>query len=94
MENLEEAAQIAAGRWKDRDAAKDEIRTIALKLLENNKNMTEVAKIVGISRTSLYYFLYGRDGKAAGNAKTSTIIHPHERDLPTHDGSRDLRKSA
>lgn len=87
MENLEEAAQIAAARWKDREEAKDEIRAIALELLKN-KNMTEVAKIVGISRTSLYYFLYGRDGKA------NTTIHPNDRNVPVHDGTRDLRKSA
>lgn len=88
MENLEEAAQIAAARWRDREEAKDEIRAIALKLLESNKNMTEVAKIVGISRTSLYYFLYGRDGKA--NSAHNTNGH----NLPTHDGPSDLRKSA
>lgn len=71
MENLEEAAQIAAQRWKAREAAKDEIRVIAIELLKD-KNMTEVAKIVGISRTSLYYFLYGRDGKA------NSAIHANE----------------
>jgi DNA-binding phage protein len=87
MENLEEAAQIAAMRWKARESAKDEIRAIALELLKN-KNMTEVARIIGISRTSLYYFLYGRDGKA------NSVIHPNERNLPVYDGPSDLRESA
>lgn len=88
MENLEEAAQIAAARWRGREEAKDEIRAIALKLLAANKNMTEVAKIVGVSRTSLYYFLYGRDGKA------NSTHHAHDRHLPTHDEPGDYRKSA
>lgn len=88
MENLEEAAQIAAQRWKDREVAKDEIRAIALKLLNTNMSMTEVARTVGISRTSLYYFLYGRDGKA------NSALHSNERNLPVHDESSDLRKSA
>lgn len=80
MENLEEAAQIAAARWKDRDDAKEQIRVIALEMLKN-KNMTEIAKIVGISRTSLYYLLYGRHGKA------NATIHTNVRNLPTHDES-------
>jgi len=88
MENLEEAAQIAAQRWKDRELAREEIRTIALKLLKTNMSMTEVARTVGISRTSLYYFLYGRDGKA------NSPIHSNDRNLSVHDESSDLRKSA
>lgn len=87
MENLEEAAQFAAARWKDRSGAKDEIRAIALELLKT-KNMTEVAKLVGISRTSLYYFLYGRDGKA------NSPIHANGANLPTYDDASDLRESA
>lgn len=87
MENLEEAAQIAAARWKDREEAKEEIRAIALQLLKT-KNMTEVAKIVGVHRTSLYYFLYGRDGKA------NATIHTNGKNLPVHDASYELRKSA
>lgn len=86
MENLEEAAQIAAARWKAREDAKDEIRVIAVELLKS-KNMTEVARIVGISRTSLYYFLYGRDGKSAGTGKTNTSHNAHERNLSAHDGT-------
>lgn len=64
MDNLEEAARNAAARWNDRDKAKDEMRKYAMLLLEKyDDNMTQVAKIIGVSRTSLYYFLYGRDGK-------------------------------
>lgn len=87
MENLEEAAHSAAERWKDRAAAKKEIREIALELLKT-KSMTEVARIVGVSRTSLYYFLYGRDGKA------NSTIHANVTNLSVHDGARDLRESA
>lgn len=87
MENLEEAAQIAAARWKAREDARDEICEIALQLLKT-KNMTEVARIIGISRTSLYYFLYGRDGKA------NSTIHTNGSNLPTHVSELDVRKSA
>lgn len=87
MENLEEAAQVAAARWKGREDAKDEIRAIALQLLKTN-NMTQVARIVGISRTSLYYFLYGRDGKA------NAAHHTNDRNISVHDDALDLRESA
>lgn len=88
MESLEDAARDAAARWNNaRKDVKDEIRMYALELLKT-KSMTEVARIIGVRRTSLYYFLYGRDGK------TKSARLAHDTGLSVHDGSRELRKSA
>lgn len=87
MENLEDAAKDAAARWNARKDAKDEIRQLALELIKT-KTMTEAALIIGVSRTSLYYFLYGRDGK------TKSSRYAHDADLPISPGAQQLRKSA
>lgn len=87
MENLEDAARSAADRWKARDTAKEEIRRLALELLKT-KNMTETSNIIGISRTSLYYMLYGRDGK------TQSARAAHEADLQLSAEVEYLRESA
>lgn len=88
MESLEDAARDAADRWNSaRKDVKNEIRMYALELLKTKK-MTEVARIIGVRRTSLYYFLYGRDGK------TKSTLLAHDADLSVHDRSRELRKSA
>lgn len=87
MENLEEAARSAAERWKDRDKAKEELRVILIEL-KKTRNMSQISEIIGIQRTTLYYFLYGRDGK------TNSTRRSHEHNLSVHDGSWDLRKSA
>lgn len=65
MEDLEETARAAADLWSGRKAAKEEMRRHALALLDkHNGNMTKVSEIMGVSRTSLYYVLYGKHGKA------------------------------
>lgn len=87
MENLEDAAKDAANRWNDRITAKEEMREIAFEMLKT-KNMTQVAKIIGISRTSLYYFLYGKHGKA------HTLARKNDTDLRLHDAELQLRESA
>jgi DNA invertase Pin-like site-specific DNA recombinase len=88
MENLEDAAKEAAARWNARKDAKAEIRQLVLELKQNGKTMTDIAIIVGVSRTSLYYFLYGRDGKTKSARRTNDV------DLPISDGTQQLRKSA
>jgi len=87
MESLEDAARNAAIRWKGRTGAKDDIRRLALELVKT-KTMTEVAEIIGVRRTSLYYFMYGRDGKN----KSST--RKNDTGLSTHVDDRDLRESS
>lgn len=87
MESVEDAARDAANRWNARKDAKAEVRQLAEKLLET-KTMTETATIIGISRTSLYYFLYGRDGK------NKSARRANEASLPVHDGDREFRESA
>lgn len=87
MDNLEEAAQIAANRWKSREEAKEDIRKYALELLKT-MSMTEVSRKLEIHRTSLYYLLYGRNGKNV------TPRHAHDPDISAYDGAGDLRKSA
>lgn len=87
MENLEEAARLAAERWKGRTKAKDELREIAFALLKEH-NMTQVAKMLDMSRTSLYYLLYGQHGKAFSAALA------HEQNLRVHDAELETRKSA
>lgn len=87
MENLEDAARDAAIRWKARNSAKEEIRLLALELIQT-KTMTEVADIIGVRRTSLYYFLYGRDGKNKSARRTNGA------GVSVHAGARDVRESA
>lgn len=87
MENLEDAAREAAHRWNARKDAKEEIRQLALELIKT-KTMTEAAEIIGISRTSLYYFLYGRDGKNKSARRT------YETGVPVHAGDRGIQESA
>lgn len=87
MENLEDAAKDAAARWKSRKDAKTEIREYAMELLKT-KTMTETARIIGVSRTSLYYFLYGRDGKTKSTRRT------YDPNLSVSDGTQQYRKSA
>lgn len=63
MNTREDAARAAAERWKDREQAKQELRSLVLELLEANISMVEIAEITGIKRTTLYYFVWGRSGK-------------------------------
>lgn len=60
----EVAAQQAAQRWRASKDARDDLRVIILELLKT-KNMTEISRITGIKRTTLYYFIWGRSGKQA-----------------------------
>lgn len=87
MESLEDAARNAASRWQARKGAKDDIRRLALELIKT-KTMTEVAEIIGVRRTSLYYFLYGRDGKNKSTSRKNAT------GLSTHVVDRDYRESA
>lgn len=63
MNTREDAARAAAERWKDRERAKQELRSLVLELLEANISMVEISEITGIKRTTLYYFVWGRSGK-------------------------------
>lgn len=86
MSPLEEAARKAGERWKDgRDKAKAELREYIPQLLHAGKNMTEIADILQISRTTLYYMLDGRDGKRARRGRKPSIsaVDPG---ISTHDG--------
>jgi hypothetical protein len=67
MSHREDAARAAAERWKDRERARYELRALVLELLQANKSMVEISEITGIKRTTLYYFVWGRNGKL-GNA--------------------------
>jgi hypothetical protein len=63
MSTQEDAARAAAERWKDREQAKQELRSLVLELLEANTSMAQISEITGIKRTTLYYFVWGRNGK-------------------------------
>lgn len=64
MSGIEEAARQAAERWRDRDLAKRDLRE-AVEVLLTFRSMSEIAEIINIPRTTLYYFMYGRGGKGA-----------------------------
>lgn len=60
-EELREAAQS----WRTN---RENFRALLVLKLET-LNMTELSHVTGIKRTTLYYIIYGKDGKklAAGN---------------------------
>jgi hypothetical protein len=64
--SIEQQAWEVAQRWREidakRDAIRDELLSIVEKLLEKY-TMSQVAEIVGIKRTTLYYVLWGKDGR-------------------------------
>lgn len=62
MDEWEVAAQQAAARWRDRDVVRTELRVVLLEMLKR-KSMSDLAKITGLKRTTIYYIIYGRAGK-------------------------------
>lgn len=62
MTDMEVLARQAAQRWQDRTSAKDELRLWINELLKDH-TMSEIAEMIDIKRTTLYYFMYGRNGK-------------------------------
>lgn len=69
MDEWEVAAQAAAVPWTNRNQAREQLRELLVKMLEE-KSMSEISRITGIKRTTLYYILYGRAGKLHDNAES------------------------
>lgn len=62
MDEREVAVQTAASPWTNKGEARLKLRELIEEMLETT-TMSEISRITGIKRTTLYYILYGRNGK-------------------------------
>jgi len=67
----EEELKGATENWQNSRKSYDELVDMLRSSLETY-NMTELSKITGINRTTMYYWLFGREGKNGRNQSESS----------------------
>lgn len=83
------AAELKAR--KRLDETKEKLKIQIQTLLDNNYSMTRIARITGIRRTTLYYLMWGRDGRRSQIKSRSIAVAS---DLPLHDDQPEYREVA